>query len=80
MKGEGEVDTALKKMRKAKGFTQVKVAQKSGITEVSYQRYEAEERLPNIRTAIRIADALGVLDLRQLWGGNPAIEKEPDDK
>ena len=62
----------LKETRLNKGLTQVQVAEKTGITERSYQRYEADKnsndyREPKISTAIKIADALGVQDLRQLW-------------
>ena len=63
----------LKETRLNKGLTQVQVAEKTGITERSYQRYEADKnsndyREPKISTAIKIADVLGVQDLRQLWG------------
>lgn len=61
----------LKKMRTAKGLTQIDVSRKAGISEAAYQLYEYGKRAPNIRTAIRIADALGVRDLRTLWDGNP---------
>ncbi|MCU5811488.1 XRE family transcriptional regulator, partial [Clostridioides difficile] len=40
------------------GLTQLEVAQKAKITERSYQYYEAGERLPNIRTALKIARIL----------------------
>lgn len=33
-----------------------------------YQYYEAGKKEPGVRTAIRIADALGVKDLRELFG------------
>lgn len=37
---------------------QVQVAEKAKITERSYQRYEAGERLPNVHTAQLIAQVL----------------------
>ena len=54
------------------GLTQAQIAKEAGISERCYQRYEAnqKQRMPDIRTAIRIADALGV-DVKALWGGNP---------
>ena len=62
----------LKTKRLSIGLTQVEVAKKAGITARGYQRYEADEkskqyREPGILTAIKIADALGVEDLRELW-------------
>lgn len=55
------------------GLTQAQIAKEAGISERCYQRYEAnqKQRMPDIRTAIRIADALGIQDVRSLWGGNP---------
>lgn len=62
----------LKEQRLRIGLTQVQVAKKAGITERGYQRYEADEKSsqysePSIKTAIKIADALGVQDLREPW-------------
>lgn len=61
----------LKRRREKAGLTQVQIAKKVGISEVSYQRIEYGSQRPSLRTAIRIADVLGVKDLRLLWGGNP---------
>lgn len=61
----------LKALRKTKGFTQSQVAEKVGITLRCYQRYEAsDERLPDVLTALGIADVLKVKDLREIWSGN----------
>lgn len=62
----------LKEQRLRPGLTQVQVARKAGITERGYQRYESDETSkqhcePSIKSAIKIADALGVVDLRELW-------------
>lgn len=69
----------LREKRLSLGLTQAQLAGKAKTTLRSYRRYEAditnkEHRLPDAVTAIRIADALGVKDLRELWGGkaNPA--------
>ena len=75
-RGEGEVREMKKKTnllvaRVASGKTQRQVAQEAQINERAYQNYEYDENEPGIRTAIRIADALGVKDVRSLWGGNP---------
>ena len=48
----------LKKRREKLGLTQSQVAEKSKILERSYQRYEANERLPNVHVANRIAKVL----------------------
>jgi len=63
----------LQLKRKSAGFTQVELAKLAGITERGYRCYEASEtarrkHTPDVLTAIRIADALGVRDLRELWG------------
>lgn len=65
------MDTRLKEIREASGKTQAQMAKETGVTVRAYQRYEHGEQRPNVRTAIRIADALGVKDVRSLWGGNP---------
>jgi len=66
-----KLDTRLKEIREASGKTQAQMAKETGVTVRAYQRYEHGEQRPNVRTAIRIADALGVKDVRSLWGGNP---------
>lgn len=38
-------------------------------SDTGYQRLEYGQK-PSLRTAIRIADLLNILDLRMLWGGN----------
>lgn len=62
----------LKKIRKTKGMTQEFVAKNSGIGIRTYSRYESqkENRFPEIQTAIRIADVLGISDLRVIWSLN----------
>ena len=39
--------------------TQAQMAKDAGISEVAYQLYEYGKREPGVKTAIRIADALG---------------------
>lgn len=61
----------LREMRMKKGFTQPQIAEKVGVGLRSYQRYEAENgRNPDVLTALGIANALQVKDLRKIWG-NP---------
>ena len=64
----------LQLKRKSTGFTQAELAKLVGIAERRYRSYEASaeaksRHLPDILTAIKIADALGVNDLREIWGG-----------
>ena len=66
-----KLDTRLKEIREASGKTQAEIAKETRVTVRAYQQYEHGEQRPNVRTAIRIADALGVKDVRSLWGGNP---------
>lgn len=54
------MNTTLKAAREASGKTQAQVAKESGIAESVYQRYEYGKVEPKVRTAIRIARALGV--------------------
>lgn len=49
----------LKKYRTEKGFSQQFVATKMGIVLRLYQYYEAGEREPSVRTAIKLARTLG---------------------
>jgi len=59
--------------RKSLGLTQAQFAGKANIPLRTYKRYEADtrstdHRIPDAVVAIRIADALGMKDLRELWG------------
>ena len=49
----------LKAAREKSGKTQAQVAREAQIGERLYQEYEYDRRCPNVRTAIRIAKALG---------------------
>lgn len=57
---EEHMNEALKAARDASGKTQAWVAEKVGISLQMYQRYEYNQNEPSVRTAIRIADVLGV--------------------
>ena len=58
--------------RKGK-FTQKEMADMLNLSERQYRRIEKNICKPDIWSAIKIANALGVKDLRELWGSNPAI-------
>lgn len=53
-----KIKSKLRLLRDSKGLTQVEIALKAGISTLSYQRYEAGERVPNVHTAQLIAQAL----------------------
>lgn len=55
----------LKNLRKAKGLTQKEVADKLGIAEQHYQRYEYG-MLPNVVLAIKIAEILNTT-VEEIW-------------
>lgn len=57
--------------RKQSGKTQAQVATETEIATIAYQTYERGTRTPIVTTAIKIANALGVIDLREIWGENP---------
>lgn len=69
----------LRAARERSGKTQAQVAKESRIAERQYQDYEYDKREPGVRTAIRIADVLGVEDLRKLFGDSIS-RQEPKDK
>lgn len=50
----------LRKVRKAQGMTQRRLAILSGVDRVSIARYETGRVSPNIRNLSKLADALGV--------------------
>ena len=57
----------LRVIRMERKLRQIDVAQLCHITHKAYWQYERHNMLPNVLTAIRIADALGVQDLREIW-------------
>lgn len=61
----------LQAAREKSGKTQAQVAKETGVSERMYQSYEYGQNDPSVRTAIRIADALNVLDLRELFTSAP---------
>lgn len=73
------MNVKLRAARERSGKTQAQVAKETGVTERAYQYYESDEKEPGVRTAIRIADVLGVEDLRKLFGDSIS-RQEPKDK
>ena len=64
------METELKKCRRKVGLTQQEIIRRSGISRISYHRYECGERVPDAQTASVIAKAVG-RTVEALWGGNP---------
>lgn len=50
----------LRDIRKQKGLTQAQLSAVSGINRVSIAKYETGISVPSLKTAERLADALGV--------------------
>lgn len=59
----------IKDLRLAAGLTQKEIAAIAGVTIACYQKYEYGSRIPDAKTAIKIADALHT-SVKQLWGGS----------
>lgn len=57
----------LQNAREKSGKTQAQIAKEVGVSERAYQGYEYGQKEPGVRTAIRIADALNVIDLREIF-------------
>ena len=65
----------VKELRIAKGLTQRQMAEALGITERSYQRYEADNT-PNTETLTKLADFFGVSTDYLLGRANHWIDKD----
>ena len=67
----------MRAARLKSGKTQEQVAKEANISDRAYQNYEYDMREPSVRTAIRIADALGVENIRELFGAATPNEDPP---
>ena len=65
----------LKEIRTKRGLTQVEVAKKLGVAQVTYCNYELGNREPDISTLIKLADLFNVT-IDELFGYKPLKEKE----
>ena len=65
----------LKTIRTEKGYSQELLASKIGVKKQTISRYENSEREPNIRTAKRIANALGI-SLEELAENEDELNKK----
>ena len=50
----------LKECRERKGYTQKELAELVGVTQAAIAQFELGSTLPNIKTAVRLAEILGV--------------------
>ena len=64
------METKLKQQRQKVGLTQQEVIKRSGISRISYHRYENGERIPDAQTASLIARTVGTT-VENLWAGTP---------
>lgn len=68
----------LRVAREASGKTQAQVAKEIGISELSYQRYEYNKRLPRADVAVLIARAVNSTVEKLFGAATPDNTKEPD--
>lgn len=59
--------TKLQIAREQKGLSVMDMTEKTDLPRVSYYRYEKDQRIPDVRTAIRIANSLETT-VETLWG------------
>lgn len=67
----------LRAAREQSGKTQAQVAKEAGVSELAYQRYEYDKRVPSATTAIRIARALNSTVEALFGAATPAIVETP---
>lgn len=69
MKTDKKFKTLMQGLRQQAGLSQKELAEKAGVSGLTYQRYEYGDRVPDARTATRIAKALGAT-VEELWGSS----------
>ena len=57
----------IQEKRKASGLTQERLAKQIHTTTRYLQKIESGGSIPNVVTVIKIADALGIADIRELF-------------
>lgn len=62
-----KINNTIRELRKRLNKTQEDIALESGITKISYQRYERGELEPKFSKAVRIAEALHTTP-QAIWG------------
>ena len=59
----------LKECRERKGYSQKELAELVGVTQGAIAQFELGSTLPNIKTAVRLAEILGVTCEQLVKGG-----------
>lgn len=70
--------TRLRRLRKAKGFTQVELARAVGVSQPTIAYYENEDGLPGAVQIVRIAETLGLPPDEVLGMRTPGRRSEPE--
>ena len=68
----------LRAAREASGKTQAQVAKEIGVSELSYQRYEYDKRIPRADIAVLIARAINSTVEKLFGAATPDNTKETD--
>jgi len=61
------LENRLKEIRLRQNRQQAEIADLAGVSRMTYIRYEKGSFSPNLALAFRIADALGIDNLRDIW-------------
>ena len=70
------MDQRLRQLRKAKGYTQIRVQMETGIEQALLSKYENGERIPPTETLLKLADFYHVsLDYLLCQTDNPQINR-----
>ena len=70
------MDNRLRQLRKAKGYTQIRVQMETGIEQALLSKYENGERIPPTDTLVKLADFYGVsVDYLLCRTNNPKINR-----
>ena len=68
--------TTIKRLREAKGITQIQLAEQLGVTSKAVSKWETAKGLPDVSLIEPLANALGV-SVIELMSGNTVINKNP---
>ena len=70
------MENRLRQLRKAKGYTQIKVQMETGVEQALLSKYENGERVPPPDTLVKLADFYGVsVDYLLHRTDNPKINR-----
>lgn len=70
------MNNRLRQLRKAKGYTQIRVQMETGIEQALLSKYENGERIPPTETLLKLADFYHVsLDYLLCRTDNPQINR-----